>query len=124
MTTTRMANPRTLPKVPRQDRRRAAEGGETFSRGSAASLGCRCSVTRQGPAAQTPAWLGCRQLLPSDYFRLDCLDMKKALAEVTTWTETNQLFIDELDDIDRRRFEAIRDEFEAGLMQVQRVNAG
>lgn len=46
------------------------------------------------------------------------------LAAVTSWSADNDLFIDELDDIERREFEAIRDQFEAGLMAQGNMVAG
>lgn len=46
------------------------------------------------------------------------------LAECTTWSVDNALFLDEMDDVERREFEAVRDEFEASLMAAARLNAG
>lgn len=46
------------------------------------------------------------------------------LAECTKWSADNALSLDELDDTERREFEAIRDQFESGLMAQARLNAG
>jgi hypothetical protein len=55
---------------------------------------------------------------------IDSMKESTTLASFTNWVATNERFIDELSDAERRRFERERDAFEAGLMAVAKVNAG
>jgi|GEM_PF-694434 len=48
----------------------------------------------------------------------------ETLKGLTAWCATNENLIDGLNDIDRRRFEKERDQFESGLSAVARRNAG
>jgi len=48
----------------------------------------------------------------------------ETLKGLTAWCATNETLIDGLNDIDRRRFEKERDQFESGLSAVARRNAG
>lgn len=63
---------------------------------------------------------------PDGMFAMLIASMKENdnLASLTRWVATNEALIDELDDAERRKFEAARDLLESGLMQVAKLNAG
>lgn len=55
---------------------------------------------------------------------LDSMKTCSTVRSLTNWMATNEALVDALDDAERRQFEKARDEYEAGLMAAQAVNAG
>lgn len=68
-----------------------------------------------------------RQELQSTPSALLIADLKanaQTKSEFDVWFDLNMIAVDELDDSERRLFEAAAEEFESGLLAVARVNAG
>ncbi len=73
--------------------------------------------TRRAEVANTTVYS------PLYYELVSAMKECNTLSECTAWN-LEETRLDELDDAERREFEAVRDQFEAGLMQAAAVRAG